>query len=104
MAKFSLGKIAYWLALIGGVVMILSGVLSFLGSSFMMFYSPLGGVLGAGASIIHIILGIVAAIVAKQASDLKGGIILVIVGLVGGGFGGILVALGGIVGLVSKYV
>ncbi|HKM50263.1 MAG TPA: hypothetical protein VJZ75_03700 [Candidatus Bathyarchaeia archaeon] len=104
MAKFSLGRIAYLLALIGGIVMIISGVLSLLGSSIMMFYSPLGGLLGAGAAILHIIFGIVAAIVSKKATDLRGGIILLIVGLLGGGLGGILVAIGGLLGLVSKYV
>jgi len=104
MAKFSLGRIAYLLALIGGIVMIISGVLSFLGSSIMMFYSPLGGLLGAGGGILQIIFGVVAAIVSKKATDLRGGIILLIVGVLGGGLGGLLVALGGLLGLVSKYV
>jgi len=84
--------------------MIISGVLSLLGSSLMMFYSPLGGVLGAGVGILHIIFGIVAVIFSKKATDLWGGIILLVVGLLGGGLGGLLVAIGGLLGLVSKYV
>lgn len=70
----------------------------------MMVFSPLGGLFGAGIGILHIILGIVSAIVSKKATGLWGGVILLIVGLLGGGFSGLLVAIGGILGLVSKYV
>ena len=84
--------------------MIILGLGILLGSTVMMSYSPLGGLLGVEAGILNIIFGIVAAIVSKKATDLRGGIILLIVGLLGGGLGGILVAIGGLLGLVSKYV
>jgi hypothetical protein len=91
--------------LIGGVILVIQGLLSFVGMAFMMFMpSVLGSLGGAFWGIIEIILGIVAIYGAKRATDLTWDIILIVVGIIGGGLGGILVLLGGIVGLVSKYV
>jgi hypothetical protein len=105
MAKASLGKLAYILALIGGVILVIQGLLSFVGMAFMMFMpSVLGSLGGAFWGIIEIILGIVAIYGAKRATDLTWDIILIVVGIIGGGLGGILVLIGGIVGLASKYV
>ena len=105
MAKASLGKLAYYLALIGGVILIIQGLLSFVGMAFMMFMpSMLGALGGAFWGIIEIILGIVAIYGAKRTTDVIWDIVLIIVGVIGGGLGGILVLLGGIVGLASKYL
>ncbi|MGA2790482.1 MAG: hypothetical protein ABSF00_06925 [Candidatus Bathyarchaeia archaeon] len=105
MAKASLGKLAYLLALIGGVILVIQGLLSFVGMAFMMFMpSVLGSVGGAFWGIIEIILGIVAIYGSKRATDLTWDIILIVVGVIGGGLGGILILIGGIVGLASKYV
>jgi hypothetical protein len=105
MASASLGKIAYYLALIGGVILIIQGLLSFVGMAFMMFMpSVLGALGGAFWGIIEIVLGIVAIYGAKRTSDVIWDIVLIIVGVLGGGLGGILVLLGGIVGLASKFL
>jgi len=105
MAKASLGKLAYILALIGGVILVIQGLLSFVGMAFMMFMpSVLGSLGGAFWGIIEIILGIVAIYGAKRATDLTWDIVLIVVGLIGGGLGGVLVLIGGIVGLASKYL
>ena len=105
MAKASLGRLAYILALIGGVVLVVQGLLSFVGMAFMMFMPPMLGSLGGSFwGIIQIILGIVAIYGAKRATDLTWDIVLIVVGVIGGGLGGVLVLIGGILGLVSKYV
>ncbi len=105
MAKAPLGKLAYILALIGGVILVIQGLLSFVGMAFMMFMpSVLGSLGGAFWGIIEIILGIVAIYGAKRATDLMWDIVLIVVGVIGGGLGGILVLIGGILGLASKYV
>jgi len=105
MAKASLGRLAYILALIGGVVLIVQGLLTFVGMAFMMFMpSILGSLAGSFGGIIQIILGIVAIYGAKRATDLTWDIVLIVVGVIGGGLGGVLVLIGGILGLVSKYV
>ncbi|MGA3407023.1 MAG: hypothetical protein ABSD49_14940 [Candidatus Bathyarchaeia archaeon] len=105
MAKASLGRLAYILALIGGVILVIQGLLSFVGMAFMMFMpSMLGSLGGSFWGIIQIILGIIAIYGAKRATDLTWAIVLIVVGVIGGGLGGILVLIGGILGLVSKYV
>ena len=101
-AKTSLGRIAYLLVLVGGILMILLSVLSFLGMAFMSF-GMLGLFAGFGA-ILGIILGIVAIFGSKHVTELLWAIILIVVGLVGGGIGGLLVLVGGILGLLSKYI
>jgi hypothetical protein len=103
-AKTSLGRVAYLLVLVGGILMILLSVLSFLGMAFMPF-----GVLGLGlfasfGAILGIILGIVAIFGSKHVTELLWAIILIVVGLVGGGIGGLLVLVGGIIGLLSKHI
>lgn len=104
MAKTSLGRAAYLLVLVGGILMILLSVLGFLGMAFMSF-----GMLGLGlfagfGAILGIILGIVAIFGSKHVTELLWAIILIVVGLVGGGIGGLLVLVGGILGLLSKYI
>ncbi|MGA3109164.1 MAG: hypothetical protein ABSD99_06860 [Candidatus Bathyarchaeia archaeon] len=105
MANASLGKLAYYLALIGGIILIIQGILSFVGMAFMMFMPSLLGALGGAFwGIIEIILGLVAIYGAKRLPDLMWDIILIVVGVLGGGLGGILVLLGGIVGLLCKFL
>ena len=105
MGNASLGKLAYYLALIGGIILVIQGILSFVGMAFMMFMpSMLGALGGVFWGIIEIILGLVAFYGAKRVNDLVWDIVLIIVGVLGGGLGGILVLLGGIVGLASKYL
>src|SRR5271157_6606575 len=105
MANASLGKLAYYLALIGGIILIIQGILSFVGMAFMMFMpSVLGALGGAFWGIIEIILGLVAIYGSKRLPDLMWDIILIVVGVLGGGLGGILVLLGGIVGLLCKFL
>ena len=100
-----MGKFAYYLALIGGIILIIQGILSFVGSAFMMFMpSLLGPWVEPFWGIIEIILGIVAIYGAKRLPDLMWDIILIVVGVLGGGLGGILVLLGGIVGLLCKFL
>jgi hypothetical protein len=105
MAKASLGKLAYYLALIGGVILVIQGLLSLVGMAFPIFVpSAFGSLGGAFWGVIEIILGIVAIYGAKRVTDLTWAIVLIVVGLIGGGLGGVLVLIGGIVGLASKYL
>jgi hypothetical protein len=99
----SISRIAYYLVLIGGILLIIFGLLSLLsigfgGPSFLYWtvYSF------AYSNIVMIICGVIAIIGAKSASHLVWAIILIIVGLIGGGLGGLLVILGGIVGLIAS--
>ena len=57
-----------------------------------------------GFAFLPLILGIVAIIVAKRVTELVWAIILIVVGYLGGGIGGILVLLGGLLGLLSRFI
>ena len=99
MAGSSISTVAYYLALIGGVLMVLFGLLGFLVSFGGLFFG--WGFIAYGG-IITIIMGVIAIIGARSASTLVWAIVLIIVGLIGGGLGGFLVLLGGIVGLIAS--
>ena len=104
MAKSSLGRLAYVLGLIGGILMVVLRLLGFLGFAMtsMSFGMPR---LFPGYEILGLILGIVAIVIAKRASEPLWAIVLIVIGLVYlQGIGAILVLLGGILGLVSNYV
>lgn len=107
MANPSLGRVAYVLALVGGILLVIFSLLGLLGYAFMGMMSFGMGGFFAGSEILSLILGIVAVIFAKRVTDLVWAIILIIIGIIieiiGGGIGGLLVLLGGILGLVAKY-
>lgn len=105
MAKTSLGRAAYVLALVGGILMVLLSLLGFLGMAFMMPFEMSGLRLFAGfGAILTLILGVVAIIGSKRVTELLWAIILIIIGFIGGGIGGLLVLVGGILGLVARYI
>jgi len=101
MARTSLGQVAYYLALIGGILLIIFGLLSLfsiaIGGPAFFYWS----VYSFGYSgIVMLVCGVIAVIGAKSATTLVWAIVLIIVGLIGGGLGGLLVLLGGIIGLL----
>ncbi len=83
--------------------MVLLSLLGFLGMAFMSMMSFGMPHFFGGFDILTLILGVVAIIGAKRVTELLWAIILIIIGLIGGGIGGILVLIGGILGLVSRY-
>jgi hypothetical protein len=95
--------LAYIFTIIGGILMVIFSLLSLLNYAISIpFQSPIGGFFGSG--IITLILGIVAVIVSKRASELIWAIVLIVVGFIGGGIGGLLVLIGGILGLLSHFI
>ena len=105
MRKGSLGQLAYVLALIGGIILVIQGILSFVGSAFILFVPSIIGPLGGSYwGIIQIVLGIIAIMGARRTSDLTWDIILIVVGVIAGGLGGLLVLLGGIIGLLLRFI
>jgi hypothetical protein len=98
MSSTSVSTIAYYLAVIGGILMVLLALLGFFGS-FGRFYFGWGFGFAYGG-IVTLIMGIIAIIGARNAGTLVWAVVLIIVGLIGGGLGGLLVLLGGVLGLV----
>ena len=91
------------MALVGGILMVVFRIVGFLGFAVVgMFGLPR---LFPGYEILGVILGIVAIIIAKRAAQPFWAIVLIIIGLVDlQGIGALLVLLGGILGLASKYL
>ncbi len=105
MAKTSLGRVAYILVLVGGILMVLFSLLGLLGYAMMSMMSFGMPRFFGGFAILGLVLGVVAIIGSKRVTELIWAIILIVIGLIGGGgIGGILVLIGGILGLISKYV
>lgn len=96
MSQTSVSTIAYYLALIGGVLMILFGLIGIF-ADFGAFIFHWGFAYGG---IITLIMGVIAVIGARRVNTLAWAIVLIIVGLIGGGIGGLLVVLGGVFGLI----
>jgi hypothetical protein len=94
----SASKLAYYLAIIGGIILLIFGVLGLFQSAFRGFYVGWGLSYGG---VLSIICGIIAVIGASRNSDLIWAVVLIIVGIIGGGLGGLLVLIGGIIGLVT---
>jgi hypothetical protein len=102
MAKSSLGRPAYLLALIGGILMVLLRLLGFVGFAIVSVIS-FGWRPFPGFEILGMILGIVASVIAKRVTEPVWAVVLIVIGIIGGGFAALLVLLGGVLGLVSKY-
>lgn len=92
------------MALVGGILMVLLSLLGLLGFAIMRMMSFGISRFFAGFDVLALILGVVAIIASKRATELIWAIVLIIIGLVGSGIGGLLVLIGGILGLISKYV
>jgi hypothetical protein len=104
MSKSSLGRAACILALIGGILMVVFRLLGFLGVAVGAFSFGLPR-LFPGYEILGLILGIVAIIISRRATETLWAIVLVVIGVIMlQGIGALLVLLGGILGLVSKYL
>jgi predicted small integral membrane protein len=105
MAKSSLGRAACILALIGGVLTVVLRLLLFLGFAMVGAYSFGMPRLFPAYEILGLVLGIVAIIISKRATEPMWAVVLIVIGIIDlQGIGALLVLLGGLLGLVSKYV
>ena len=100
MSELSVSKLAYYLALIGGILLILFGLLSLIGFG-RLSYLHFSFYAFAYDGIVSLVCGVIAIVGAKSANTLVWAIVLLIVGVIGGGLGGLLVVLGGLLGLVT---
>lgn len=97
----SLAYAGYILALIGGIIIVISGILEILGTPFLAF-SALGALGNLAIGVVHVILGIICIAGSKFVGHLGWAIVLLILGIVAGGIGGVLVIIGALLGLLAR--
>lgn len=96
-------KLGYVLALVGGIIIIVLSLAALAHFPLQLpFRSPLAGYFGIG--VISLILGVVTVFGSKRVNELVWGIVVMAVGFLSGGIGGLLALIGGLVGLLSRYV
>ena len=91
----------YILALIGGIVIVISGLLRIIGSPFFAI-SVLAAIGTFGYGVIELIIGLICVAGSRYVGNLGWAIVLIILGIIAGGIGGILVILGALLGVVSR--
>jgi hypothetical protein len=97
----TLAYAGYIVTLIGGIILLISGVVGFFLTPFLTQFSVLAFLGGWIDSIFHAIVGIIALAGARYVYRLDWGITLLILGAIAGGAGG-LVFLGAVLGLLSR--
>ena len=91
------------LALLGGIITIVLSLASMFHYPINVpIQVPLAGYIGIG--VISLILGVVAVFGSKRVNEIIWGVVLVAVGFLTGGVGGLLALIGGLVGLLSRYI
>ena len=99
-AQVEFGDLARILVLIGGILLVLFGFLTVIGQSIE--------IRNLGVSISGTWLGIVVGLVAiyghRHVRELVWAVILAVLGWYAGGIGGLLVLLGGLIGLLLRFV
>jgi len=99
----SLSRIGYLLALIGGILLVIFGLLGLLGSAFLIF-SPIAFLSTTVYAVIQMGIGVLCIIGSKFVTNIAWAIILLVLGIVGGGLGGTFVVLGALIGLAVNFL
>ena len=94
-------SLARAILLIGGILAIAFGATT-LGSN-LVNYRTLGDALTNTAPLLGIIVGVVALVASSRIKDEAIAIVMAVLGFQAGGLGGVLVAIGGIWALVTRY-
>ena len=96
-------ELGYVLALLGGIIITALSLASILHYPINLpIQVPLTGFFGI--VVISLILGVVAVFGSKRVNEIIWGVVLMAVGLLAGGIGGLLAIIGGLVGLLSRYI
>jgi len=96
-------ELGYILALLGGIIIIALSLAAILHYPISLpIQVPLAGYFGIG--VISLILGVVAVFGSKRVNEILWGVVLMAVGFLAGGVGGLLAIIGGLVGLLSRYI
>ena len=94
-------SLARAILLIGGIVVIAFGA-TLLGSHFTSG-RPLTDILAVPGPLLGVIVGVAALVSSSRVKDEPVAIVMAVLGFLAGGLGGVLVAIGGIWAIISRY-
>ncbi len=101
-SRNSVTHLAYVVAAVGAIAMIALSLAGFFGLTVTLpFKSPLPTLFGG--ALVALILGVVAFVGSKHVGELVWAVALIAIGYIGGGIGGLLVLVGGVLGVISRY-
>ena len=99
----ALWELGYVFALLGGIIITVLSLASILHyPTNLPIQVPLAGFFGIG--VISLILGVVWVFGSRRVNEIIWGVVLMAVGFLAGGIGGLLAIIGGVVGLLSRYI
>lgn len=100
-----LTSVARLLVLAGGIILLAAGLIGAAGGNVSAFVnSPFGGFGRLEEGLLGIVAGLLSLVSLPQLKNVGWAVVLVFLGILAGGFGGILVLIGGFVSLVSIFV
>ena len=103
--KSELWSLAKVLVLVGGIVLLVTGLLQVLsGGVSLLAESVLNGVGGVGEGLVKVVVGLIALFAYRFLKSLAWAIVVLVLGIIAGGLGGVLLLLGAIVALVATFV
>ncbi len=101
--KKSLIKVAKLFVLTGSLLMIVLALTSVFGRVLSFPLYPAVGIMAAGYLIASLFGGIVALALTPKIGSLPWTLVLIAIGIMGGGLGGLLVSIGGVTALVTRF-
>ena len=103
--KSELWSLAKVLVLVGGIVLLVTGLLQVLsGGVSLLAESLLNGVGGVGEGMVKVVVGLIGLLAYRFLRSIAWTIVVLVLGIIAGGLGGVLLLLGAIVALVGTFV
>ena len=104
MPEEQLTTLAKALVLAGGVILVVAGMIEFVGGNVSPYTnSPLSGLERAQEGVLAIVAGVLALSGYRQLHMIGWSVLVIVLGIVAGGLGGILILVSGLVSLVVVH-
>ena len=104
MPEEQLSILAKALALAGGIILVVAGMLEFVGGNVSQYVnSPLEGLRQAQEGVLAIVAGVITLSGYRQLHMVGWGVVLIVLGIITGGLGGILALVSGLISIVTVH-
>ena len=105
MPEEQLSVLAKALALAGGIILVVAGMIDFAGGNVSSYVNtPLAGLGRAQEGVFALVAGVISLSGYRQLHVVGWGVVLIVLGIITGGLGGILILVSGLVSIVTVHV